>query len=565
VIAAGSAPAGQVAILHDSVDRGEALARMLRPSGHQVTVVRPGPGALATLLAASPDLVVGTLYFGDQPLRETMAVARGALGPDVPLVIVLGREDADAVVKADEVIREPVDAGELSLRVGSLIARQVERRTLQKRIDRLSGLNRTSWVFSIAGGAEALFGQIARYSAEALRAEKGLVLLYDAERREIEGQVPGFGVTREEAGRVHYPVDGEPRDRWNFRMNGPLVSNQAASDPHLLPEMVSALGLRSVMIVPLALGPQITGLLLVGDRPASQPFRDDDLGVLQGVAGQAAVAIENHRLHEQIKEANARLQEYDRMKSEFVAIIAHDFRSPLMAIRGFAELVLEDADLPLDSRQEFMQTIMDQTDDLARLANDTLLISRLETGQLEYNWLDVELAPLILEAVPLGLARHSVVTDVPAASPAIVADADRLKQVVTNLLNNAVKYSPEGGAITVRVRVRDPQHVVIEVADQGLGIPADQVGRLFQKFERVRTDEHMRVSGTGLGLYICRRIVEGHGGRIWVESEPGRGSTFSILLPVDARAETTPAGGGKTSARSAPPSATAPSAPARPH
>ena len=548
MIAAGSAPPGQVAILHASVERGEALARMLRPAGHQVTVVRPGPGALSTLLAASPDLVLGTLYFGDQPLKETMALARGALDPELPLVIVLGREDADAVVAAHEVVREPVDAGELGLRVGSLVARQAERRALQKKIDQLAGLNRTSWVFSLAGGAEALFGQIARYSAEALRAEKGLVLLYDPERREMEAQVPGFGLTREQIARVRYPVDGEPRDRWNFRMNGPLVSNQAASDPHLLPEVVGALGLRSVMVVPLALGPQITGLLLVGDRPGPAPFRDEDLGMLQGVAAQAAVAIENHRLHDEIKEANIRLHEYDRMKSEFVAIIAHDFRSPLMAIRGFAELVLEDADLPIESRQEFMQTIMDQTDDLARLANDTLLISRLETGQLEYNWQDTELAPLVLEAVPLGLARHSLVTDVPAGLPAIVADADRLKQVVTNLLNNAVKYSPEGGAITVRVRERGDQHLVIEIADQGLGIPADQVGRLFQKFERVRTDDHLRVSGTGLGLYICRRIVEGHGGRIWVESEPGRGSTFSILLPVDARAATTPSRSDNTGA-----------------
>jgi signal transduction histidine kinase len=538
VILGGSAPPGHVAILHTSPDRGEALARVLRQAGHQVSVIRPGAGALSTLLAANPDLVLGTLYFGDQPLTDTMAVARGALGPELPMMIVLGREDTDTRIVADEVIREPVDPGELSLRVGAFVTRKVERRGLQKKIDQLVGLNRTSWSFSLAGGPEALYGQVARLCAETLRADKGLVLLYDPERREMEGQVPGFGLAREQVTRVRYPVDGEPRDRWNFRINGPLISNQAASDPHLLPEMVAVLGLRSALVVPLTLGPQVLGLLLVGDRVPSAPFRDEDIGVLQTVAGQAAVAVENQRLHEQIKEANARLQEFDRMKSEFVAIIAHDFRGPLMAIRGFAELVLEDSDLPLESRQEFLQTIMDQTDDLARLANDTLLISRLETGELEYHWRDVELGPLILDSVPLGLARHSVVADVPAGVPAIVADADRMQQVITNLLTNAVKYSPEGGAVTVRVRERGAEHVLIEVIDQGLGIPADQVGRLFQKFERVRSDEHMRISGTGLGLYICRRIVEGHGGRLWVESEPGRGSTFSILLPIDARATT---------------------------
>jgi signal transduction histidine kinase len=538
VILGGSAPSGHVAILHSSVDRGEALAKILRSAGHQVTVVRPGPGALPTLLNAAPDLVIGTIYFGDHELKDTIAAARRALKAELPLLALLGREDAGEVVSADEVIREPLDAGELVLRVGALITPRVERRALQRKIDQLVGLNRTSWAFSLAGGAEALFGQIGRLSAEALRAEKGLVLLYDSQRREMEGQAPGFGLTREQVERAHYAVDGEPRDRWNFRINGPLISNHAPSDPHLVPEMVALLGLRSALVVPLTLGPHIQGLLLVADRAGAAPFRDEDLGALQTVAGQAAVSVENQRLHEQIKIANARLQEYDRMKSEFVAIIAHDFRSPLMAIRGFAELVLEDTDLPLESRQEFMQTIMDQTDDLARLANDTLLISRMETGEIQYEWREVELAPLILEAVPLGLSRHSVVTDVPAGLTAIVADADRIKQIVTNLLSNAVKYSPEGGAITVRVRERGDQHVLIEVADQGLGIPADQVGRLFQKFERVRSDEHLRVSGTGLGLYICKKIAEGHGGQIWVESEVGRGSTFSVLLPVDARATT---------------------------
>ena len=536
MILGGSAPPGHVAILHSSVDRGESLAKVLRSAGHQVTVVRPGPGALPTLLTAVPDVVLATLYFGDVPIKDTMTAARGALKTELPLLALLGREDSDAVVSADEVIREPLDTGELTLRVGSMIARRAERRTLQRKVDQLAGVNRTSWAFSLAGGAESLFGQIAKLSADALRAEKGLVLLYHPQRREMEGQVLAFGLSREQVERARYPVDGEPRDRWNFHINGPLISSHAPSDPHLLPEMVALLGLRSAMIVPLTLGRQILGLLLVADRAGALPFRDEDLGVLQAVAGQAAVSVENQRLHEQIKEANARLQEYDRMKSEFVAIIAHDFRSPLMAIRGFAELVLEDTDLPLESRQEFMQTIMDQTDDLARLANDTLLISRMETGEIQYEWRDVELAPLILEAVPLGLSQHSLVTDVPAGLPAIVADADRIKQIVTNLLSNAVKYSPEGGAITVRVRERGDQHVLIEVADQGLGIPPDQVGRLFQKFERVRTDEHLRVSGTGLGLYICKKIAEGHGGQIWVESEPGRGSTFSILLPVDARA-----------------------------
>ena len=122
---------------------------------------------------------------------------------------------------------------------------------------------------------------------------------------------------------------------------------------------------------------------LVADRVGRAPFTDEDLNLLLALAGQATVAVENLRLHEELKRANALLQEYDRLKSEFVGIVAHDFRRPLMAIRGFAELVLEEPDLPIETRQEFMRTVINETEHLALLANDTLLITQIETGQFE--------------------------------------------------------------------------------------------------------------------------------------------------------------------------------------
>ncbi len=121
----------------------------------------------------------------------------------------------------------------------------------------------------------------------------------------------------------------------------------------------------------------------------------------------------------------------------------------------------------------------------------------------------------------------------PPDTPNIIADPERLRQVLTNLISNAIKYSPGGGTIKVRCRLRGEQ-LLIEVQDEGLGISKDQVSRLFHKFERVRSDEHLKVSGTGLGLYICRLIVDGHGGQTWVESTEGEGSNFAILLPLNA-------------------------------
>jgi len=224
-------------------------------------------------------------------------------------------------------------------------------------------------------------------------------------------------------------------------------------------------------------------------------------------------------------------------------MVAHDFRKPLMAIRGFAELVMEEPDIPVETRTEYMRTVVRETEALALLANDTLLITRIETGEFHFEWNELELGPLILETIPLGLAEHSVLMDVPSGLSRIRGDVERLRQVFNNLIGNALKYSPNGGTVLVRCRERGADQVVVEVVDHGLGIPAEQVGSLFQKFQRVRTRQHLRVPGTGLGLYICRLIIEGHGGRIWVESEPGKGSTFGFVIPRDAaqgRAPTPP-------------------------
>jgi signal transduction histidine kinase/DNA-binding response OmpR family regulator len=535
VILGRSRVSGHIALLHADVEESEVLARLLRAGGHRVTIAERGRRVVQSVVERSPDLFIVSLAYPDPSVPNVLRGVRQALG-DLPVLALRGPSDPDVLIEADEMIREPVDPAELDLRVGALLRMQADRRLLQRKVQELLGLYKISWAFSLAGGAESLYGHLARQSAEALRAQKGVVLVFDPDRRQMVAQHDGFGFTREQIARTRYNVDGEARSRWNFRKNGPLMSNKAQADSRLLPEITAELSLQSVLVAPMNRGPQVHGLLLVADRVNAGAFNEEDLNLLLAVAGQATSAVENLRLHEELKRANTLLQEYDRVKSEFVAIVAHDFRKPLMAIRGFAELVLEEPDIPVEARQEFMRTVISETEQLALLANDTLLITQIETGQFDFSWSEVDLGPFILDTVPMGLSEHSVLLDIPPQFPRIVADADRLRQVITNLTMNAIKYSPGGGSITVRCRERGPQHVVIEVMDHGIGIPQEQIGALFQKFQRVRTDEHMKISGTGLGLYICRLIVEGHGGQIWVESEFGKGSSFGLVLPVDCSA-----------------------------
>jgi signal transduction histidine kinase len=532
---------GHAVVLHEDPADAEAVAQVLRELGHRVTVVTPGRRAVQAILDATPDIVLVSATIPEPSALVVLRSVRQALGSDIA-TLVLFRQNAGGVpTEADEAIRSPIDPAELEVRVSRLLRTQAERRALLRKSQELLGLYKMSWsMFSLAGGADALFGHIARQSAELLRAERGLVFLFDLDRRQMVAQPPGHGFTPEQVARARYPVDGEARSRWNFRKNGPLVSNKAQADTRLLTDLVVDGGFHSVLIAPITRGPQFLGLLLVADRAGRAPFTDEDLNLLLALAGQATVAVENLRLHDEVKRANQKLQEYDRLKSEFVGIVAHDFRRPLMAIRGFAELVLEEPELTLEARQEFMRTVISETEHLALLANDTLLITQIETGQFSFNFSEIELGPFILDAVPLGLSDHSVLMDVPPGFPTIVADPERLRQVLINLTTNAIKYSPDGGSITVRCRERGSHHVVIEVIDHGMGIPPEQVGRLFQKFERVNTEKHMAISGTGLGLYICRLIVEGHGGQIWVESEVGKGSTFGLVVPLDARSAKKP-------------------------
>jgi signal transduction histidine kinase len=539
---AASGPLGHIALVHENPERAEELARLLRTAGHRVTVVVPGRRIVQGVVDCSPDLVLASHLLVDPPMASVVKGVRQALGADVRILVLYGLDPQGVPAEVDDVQRaEPMQPTELQIRVSRLLQELAERRVLQKKTSELLGLYKMSWAFSLAGGADALYSHLSRHSAEMLKAERGLVMLYDSERRQLVGQVPGFGLSPEQVRRVRYSVDGEADSRWNFRKNGPLLSNKAQVDTRLLPEMALELGLQSLMVAPITRGPQILGLLAVADRVGRAPFSDEDLNLLLALAGQATIAVENLRLHEEIKKANALLQEYDRLKSEFVGIVAHDFRRPLMAIRGFAELVADEPDLPPETRLEFMRTVINETDHLAVLANDTLLITQIETGQMSYNFREIDVGPFLLDAVPLGLSEHSVLMDVPPNFPKIWADPDRMRQVLSNLVSNAAKYSAPGTSVMVRVRERGAHHIVIEVIDHGLGIPPEQVGKLFQKFARVRTEDHLKVSGTGLGLYISRLIVEGHGGQIWVESELGKGSTFGLALPLDPRTAQKPA------------------------
>ena len=230
----------------------------------------------------------------------------------------------------------------------------------------------------------------------------------------------------------------------------------------------------------------------------------------------------------------SQMKEVERLKSEFISMVSHDLRTPLAVIKGYAATLLNpNLKLDEDRKRRFIAGINDASDKLTRIIDNLLSVSRLESGRFRLTLQQFDLGDLVMKTAGLyqtGASKHHFITDTPLGQLWVIADRDLIEQVLTNLLGNAVKYSAEGGDIRIRARVVEGG-VEVSVHDRGIGIPPSQQHRVFEKYYRGDTAVARRISGTGLGLYICKSIVEAHGGHIWVESAPGEGSTFAFRLP----------------------------------
>ncbi len=242
----------------------------------------------------------------------------------------------------------------------------------------------------------------------------------------------------------------------------------------------------------------------------------------------------------ELREANEKLKSLDRLKDDFMSSVTHELRTPLTSIRALSELMHDDPDMDGAQRQQFLDIIVAEAERLSRLVNQVLDMAKIESGQADWHASNVDLRQ-VLEQSAGSMAETfrergiRLVLSLPDAVPMVWADADRLTQVVLNLLSNAAKYAPrDTGIVNVHLWA-DARRVSFEVKDNGPGIPPDQQAMVFEKFRQVAGDQHYRPGGTGLGLPISRQIVEHFGGRLWLTSTPGRGACFGVELPLDAR------------------------------
>ena len=305
-------------------------------------------------------------------------------------------------------------------------------------------------------------------------------------------------------------------------------------DPNRL-ATVETLGARSGVWVPLLKEDMSVGVLVTWRREV-RPFTAAEIDVLTTFANQAVIALENVRLLQELEKKSRQLEAASQHKSEFLANMSHELRTPLNAIIGFSEVLGERMFGELNEKQEeYLKDIHASGQHLLSLINDILDLSKIEAGRMELELADFNLPATLDNALILvreragrrGIALHMNVDD---RLDEVQADERKIRQVVLNLLSNAIKFTPDGGRIEVRAVPRDGA-VEVSVSDTGIGIAPEDQEAIFEEFKQVGTAAK-RVEGTGLGLALSRKFIELHGGRIWVQSQVGTGSTFTFMIPI---------------------------------
>jgi len=263
-------------------------------------------------------------------------------------------------------------------------------------------------------------------------------------------------------------------------------------------------------------------------------FTEDEVELVALLGRLVATAVQNIRSYEAERSTVEELRRLSALRADFVSLVSHELRSPMAAVIGAARTLQERwRSLSPEQREAFLALIGDETSRLAALIGDVLDTSRIEAGTFSYRFEEVDLGRVVAEAIETAVLAQQevpVVASGHGALPAIRGDRTRLRQVLGNLIENAVKYSPEGGEVRLSAAAANGE-VRIAVADTGPGIALEDHERIFEEFQQTETGLEQR-EGTGLGLALSKRFVELHGGKIWLESEPGNGSTFVFTLPV---------------------------------
>jgi signal transduction histidine kinase len=521
------APKAKILVVDDEHSVLVTVAAILQQEGYSVDAFSDGAEALQALRAHTYDLVLTDLKMPGVDGLQILAEVRNC-SPSTVTIMMTGYASMDSAIEAVqlgayEYLLKPTEVPQLKLAV----KRSLER----KQLSEIDSLYRVSHALATAADAQQIVAEVSETTRRVLHIEHaGIVTLSDAAHR-----APAAALA-------------EALNRTAVReqlQRDPILTTANAPAPLLA--WAEAHGVASFAVVPgFSLG-RLSCVLWAHDGERIYEFHASSRRFLRGLAGQAALALENAALIAELKhnnddlaDANQKLRELDRLKSQFLSVATHELRTPLSIILGYNSMLAESLEDRLSAdEQETLRASSSACKRLIRLVNSMLDITQIESGKMQMSFTLTDLRQVVNAAVALfqhdarerGLKLH---VELPSRLPKMKADPERIQQVLTNLIGNAMKFTPAGGSVTVSLRHRASSgELEISVADTGVGIAPEDQTLIFDEFAQIRRQaERRQREGSGLGLAIAKRILEAHGGSITVSSEAGRGSTFRFTLPL---------------------------------
>ncbi len=546
----------RVLVVEDDETVADVLREVLVDQPYQVSFVSSAEEALARLALEPPDLILTDISLPGKSGLDVMREARAA-DPELAVILMTGYASVQTAIDAlrqgaDDYVTKPFDdiadlpvmvekrlrnrrlraenrALMEELRIKNEVLQRHEQELREKVAQatwQLETLYRVSMEIGAGIDLEPLLKRIVETTAQIMGAHGAVVYLQNEETAEYRAAA-AHGVELESADDLgpHVLAGSGPIGKTAFDLR-PVRHGETGSVPFSVPGVQGRAA--SMLAVPLVQGSQALGVLVALDKTGG--FTNDDQEFLSLFASQVAVQIRNSQLFEHTKSL-------DRLKSEFVAVVSHETRTPLTSVKGALELLVDERYFKNNEQQVKLLTIAHaNAERMLLLINDILDFSKLESASLPMTIERQRLEPVVQQAANnlrmlIEERRIQLELDLPSNLPDALIDAHRIAQVLTNLLSNAIKFSPAGGCIEVAARTVGKE-VRVEVRDHGEGIAAKDVPKLFRKFQQIDSGATRKVGGTGLGLVICKGIVEQHGGHVGVETEPGEGSAFWFTIPA---------------------------------
>lgn len=373
-------------------------------------------------------------------------------------------------------------------------------------------------------------------TCEITGSEAASILLYDRNTDELHfvaSNSPGTDISQ--MAKIPVPMEGSIAGQI-VRENRSIVVQNATEDPRIYRTVDKSIGFqtRSLLGVPMQIKDDVIGVLESLNKLDEQ-WTEHDHSHLSILASQAAVAIENARQSEALQRAYAELNKLDKLKNDFIAIASHELRTPLGVILGYASFLKEESQ---GEANDYATSVLNSALHLRNLIEDMTNLRYLQLGRADLTFESVRVSTLLTAAKndvqALAEAHgHRLIIDLSGGDALVQVDRTKIGMALSNILNNAIKFTSTGGQIKMATRQHSPREVWITIADNGIGIPGDQLESIFQEFHQVADHMTRQHNGMGLGLSIAQGIVVSHNGRIWAESPgPKQGSTFYIALPV---------------------------------